>query len=122
VLSQANCICELAWGVPPMETSNDGLLQIQGKKLSNGYNLLNFTFFSQSLSVQSRIFQLLIRFIYGYSQNIFICGYITSSVLYFVTIHPANGSTAKIGPWPPLLRFRNNILRCEIVSLTTNPR
>jgi hypothetical protein len=38
-------------------------------------------------------------------------------------IHPSNGATAQIGPWPPLLRFRNNnVLRCEVVSLTTNPR
>jgi hypothetical protein len=36
--------------------------------------------------------------------------------------HPSNGATAQIGPWPPLLRFHNNIvLRCEVVSLTTNP-
>jgi hypothetical protein len=39
------------------------------------------------------------------------------------SIHPSNGATAQIGPWPPLLRFHNNnVLRCEIVSLTTNPR
>jgi hypothetical protein len=39
------------------------------------------------------------------------------------SIHPSNGGTAQIGPWPPLLRFRNNnVLRCEVVSLTTNPR
>jgi hypothetical protein len=37
-------------------------------------------------------------------------------------IHPSHGATAQIGPWPPLLRFRNNnALRCEVVSLTTNP-
>jgi hypothetical protein len=37
-------------------------------------------------------------------------------------IHPSNGATAQIRPWPPLLRFRNNnVLRCEVVSLTTNP-
>jgi hypothetical protein len=36
--------------------------------------------------------------------------------------HPSNGATAKIGPWPPLLRFHNNnVLRCEVVSLTTTP-
>jgi hypothetical protein len=36
---------------------------------------------------------------------------------------PSNGATAQIGPWPPLLRFHNsNVLRCEVVSLTTNPR
>jgi hypothetical protein len=39
------------------------------------------------------------------------------------SIYPTNGATAQIGPWPPLLRFRNNnVLRCELVSLTTNPR
>jgi hypothetical protein len=38
-------------------------------------------------------------------------------------IIPSNGATAQIGPWPPLLRFHNNnVLRCEVVSLTTNPR
>jgi hypothetical protein len=37
--------------------------------------------------------------------------------------HPSIGATAQIGPWPPLLRFHNNIvLRREVVSLTTNPR
>jgi hypothetical protein len=36
--------------------------------------------------------------------------------------HPSNGATAQIGPWPPLLRFHNNVLQCEVVSLTTNPR
>jgi hypothetical protein len=40
-----------------------------------------------------------------------------------IAIHPSNGATAQIGPWPPLLRFHNNnVLRCEVVSLTTNPR
>jgi hypothetical protein len=35
--------------------------------------------------------------------------------------HPSIQS--KIGPWPPLLTFHNNnVLRCEVVSLTTNPR
>jgi hypothetical protein len=38
-------------------------------------------------------------------------------------IHPSNGAAAQIVPWPSLLRFRNNnVLRCEVVSLTTNPR
>jgi hypothetical protein len=38
------------------------------------------------------------------------------------SIQPSNGATAQIGPWPPLLRFHNNdVLRCEVVSLTTNP-
>jgi hypothetical protein len=42
---------------------------------------------------------------------------------YFYSIHPSNGATAQIGPWPPLLRFHNNnVLWCEVVSLTTNPR
>jgi hypothetical protein len=37
--------------------------------------------------------------------------------------HPSNDATAQIGPWPPLLRFsNNNVLRCEVVSVTTNPR
>jgi hypothetical protein len=41
---------------------------------------------------------------------------------YIWCIHPSNGATAQIGPWPPLLRFHNNnVLRCEVVSLTTNP-
>jgi hypothetical protein len=39
------------------------------------------------------------------------------------SIHPSNGATAQIGPWPPLLRLHNkNVLRCEAVNLTTNPR
>jgi hypothetical protein len=39
------------------------------------------------------------------------------------SIHPSNGATAQIGTWPPILRFHNNnVLRCEVVSLTTNPR
>jgi hypothetical protein len=37
--------------------------------------------------------------------------------------YPSNGATAQIEPWPPLLRFpNNNVLRCEVDSLTTNPR
>jgi hypothetical protein len=37
-------------------------------------------------------------------------------------VNPFNGVTAQIGPWP-LLRFHNNnVLRCEVVSLTTNLR
>jgi hypothetical protein len=40
-----------------------------------------------------------------------------------VCIHPSNGTTAQIGPWPPLLRFRNNnVLWCEVFSFMTNPR
>jgi hypothetical protein len=40
----------------------------------------------------------------------------------YPSIHPSNGATAQLGPWPPLLRFRNNnVSRCEVVSLTTNP-
>jgi hypothetical protein len=40
-----------------------------------------------------------------------------------VLVHPSNGATAQIGPWPLLLRFNNNnVLRCEVVCLTTNPR
>jgi hypothetical protein len=39
------------------------------------------------------------------------------------SFHPSNGATTQIGPWPPLLRFCNNsVLRCEVVTLTTNPR
>jgi hypothetical protein len=39
------------------------------------------------------------------------------------SIHPSSDATAQIGPWPPLLRFRKNkVLRCEVVSLTTNLR
>jgi hypothetical protein len=38
------------------------------------------------------------------------------------TFHPSNGATAQIGPWSPLLRIpNNNVLRCEVVSLATNP-
>jgi hypothetical protein len=37
-------------------------------------------------------------------------------------INPSNGATAQIGPWL-LLRFHNNnVLRCEVVSLTTSLR
>jgi hypothetical protein len=40
-----------------------------------------------------------------------------------LVLHPSNGTTAQIGPWLPLLRFHNNnVLRCEVVSLTTNTR
>jgi hypothetical protein len=39
-----------------------------------------------------------------------------------ISIHPSSGATPQIGPWPSLLRFDNNVLRCEVVSLTTNPR
>jgi hypothetical protein len=47
-----------------------------------------------------------------------------TNILYTSSIfHPSNGATAQIGPWPPVLRFHNNnVLRCEVVSLTTNPR
>jgi hypothetical protein len=34
---------------------------------------------------------------------IFVCLYAT-----LCSIHPSNGSTAHVGPWPPLLRFRNS--------------
>jgi hypothetical protein len=45
------------------------------------------------------------------------------SVATYTQIHPSNGATAQIGPWPPLLRFyNNNILRYKVVSLTTDPR
>jgi hypothetical protein len=38
-------------------------------------------------------------------------------------IHPYDDATAQIGPWPPVLRFHNNnVLRCVVVSLTTDPR
>jgi hypothetical protein len=48
------------------------------------------------------------------------CSYIARGIN---SIHPSKGATAQIGPWPPLLRFHNNnVLRCEVVSLTTNPR
>jgi hypothetical protein len=41
----------------------------------------------------------------------------------YIGFHPSNGATAQIGPWRPLLRFRNkNVLQCEVVSLMTNPR
>jgi hypothetical protein len=40
-----------------------------------------------------------------------------------LVLHPSNGATAQIGPWPPLLRFHNNnVLRCEVISLTANTR
>jgi hypothetical protein len=43
-------------------------------------------------------------------------------ILLATFIHPSNGATVQIGPWPPLLRFHNNnVLWCEVVSLTTNP-
>jgi hypothetical protein len=49
--------------------------------------------------------------------------YVISYQIIIIIIHPSNGVTAQIGPWPPLLRFHNNnVLRCEVVSLTTNPR
>jgi hypothetical protein len=39
------------------------------------------------------------------------------------SIRLSNVAASQIGPWPPLLRFHNNnVLRCEVVSLTTNPR
>jgi hypothetical protein len=46
------------------------------------------------------------------------------SLCYIIwSIHPSNGATDQISPWPPLLRLRNNnVLRCKVVSLTTNPR
>jgi hypothetical protein len=49
-----------------------------------------------------------------------ICGFFYDAVI--SPHYPSNGVTAQIGPWPPLLRFHNNnVLRCEVVSLTTNP-
>jgi hypothetical protein len=52
-----------------------------------------------------------------------VSGLIHRLAVHSVTIHPSNGAAAQIGPWPPLLRFHNNnVLRCAVVSLTTNPR
>jgi hypothetical protein len=41
-----------------------------------------------------------------------------------IKIHPSNGPTAHVGPWPPLfLRFRNSyFLWCGVVSPTPNPQ
>jgi hypothetical protein len=40
-----------------------------------------------------------------------------------VLVYPSNDATGQVGPWPPLLRLRNdNILGCEVDNLTTNPR
>jgi hypothetical protein len=45
------------------------------------------------------------------------------NLMQYLAIHPSNGATAQIGPWSPLVRFRNNkVLWCEVVSPTTNPR
>jgi hypothetical protein len=39
------------------------------------------------------------------------------------TEHPSDGPTAHVGPWPPLLRFRNSsFLWCGVVSPTPNPQ
>jgi hypothetical protein len=47
----------------------------------------------------------------------------TSPNRFHPSIHPSNGPTAHIGPWPPLLRFHNrSFLWCRVVSPTPNPQ
>jgi hypothetical protein len=66
----------------------------------------------QKISLNFRFFMLYTTYDQFYHQSYIQCP----------SIHPSNGAITQIGPWPRLLRLRNNnILWCEVVSLTTNP-
>jgi hypothetical protein len=42
---------------------------------------------------------------------------------FIICVFPFSGPTVHVGPWPPLLRFRNSsFLWCGVVSPTPNPQ